>query len=141
MLILSTSEQKLAATQRVVANGQASNFSQFLEKAKSDASASAQVSSVPSSPNLENLTTNEAYDVLSGLAKSGKLTPEEYQTMAPTVYLRALNEGQGSPQPERFDLLSGVQSLIENSKMIGRYDQVRAQTHGLELLKAYQTNS
>ncbi|MGC0155524.1 hypothetical protein ACPRNU_23950 [Chromobacterium vaccinii] len=135
MLISSISERDVARAQRPVANGQTSNFSQVLEKARSGVSAPTQAPS-SSSVDLRNLTTDEAYSVLSGLADSGRLTPEEYQTMAPTVYLRTLNADLAYPQPARFDLLSGVQSLLENSKMIGRYDQVRAQMHGLEVLSA-----
>lgn len=137
MLISSASEQKMTVSQPQADNRQSSNFSQTLEKAKSE------IMEAPSSPppaNLESVTTQEAYSVLSGLANDGKLTPEEYQNMMPTVYLRMLNAQEGHQQSARFDLLAGVQSLIENSKMIGRNDQVYAQIKGLAVLKAYQAN-
>ncbi|WP_152680383.1 hypothetical protein [Chromobacterium subtsugae] len=138
MLIPSASEKQAAMPQQQVASGRASNFSQVLEQAKSDVAT--QTSTASGKVDLSNLTTEQASDLLIGMLRNGTLSLEEYQTISPTVMLRDINEQLGYSQPARFDLFSGVQSLIENSKMIGRYDQVRAQAHGLQILKAYQTN-
>ncbi|WP_047237691.1 hypothetical protein [Chromobacterium subtsugae] len=78
---------------------------------------------------------------MTSMLDSGKLTPEEYQNMAAVLHIRPLNQNLGYPVPARFNLLSGIQALIGNSRMICRHGQVRAETHGLQVLKAYQAHA
>ncbi|WP_157889303.1 hypothetical protein [Chromobacterium subtsugae] len=139
MLIFATSGHRSTVMRASLEVGQAASFSQQLDAAKSTRFLPAQANP-PAQLNLKSVTTEEAYDVLSGLANTGKLSSEEFQNLMPTIYIRLLNEQQGPPQAERFDLLADTQSLMESSKAFGTLAQVRAERSGLEALKAYQGN-
>ncbi|QND85352.1 Uncharacterized protein ChrSV_3126 [Chromobacterium vaccinii] len=140
MLLSAILKQETIATRPIFERGATPNFSQLLDAAKPKSNFPA--AAAPSEHlNLKSITTGEAYDVLSGLANTGKLSSEEFQSIVPAVYLRLLNEQQDAPQAERFDLLAGTQSLIDSSKVFGALAQVRAESRGLEVLKAYQANS
>ncbi|AVG17260.1 hypothetical protein CFN79_16110 [Chromobacterium vaccinii] len=140
MLLSAISKQETIATRPIFERGATPSFSQLLDAAKPKSNFPA--AAAPSEHlNLKSITTGEAYDVLSGLANTGKLGSEEFQSIVPAVYLRLLNEQQGAPQAERFDLLAGTQSLIDSSKAFGTLTQVRAESRGLDVLKAYQANS